>query len=58
MSDDLDDVKNLWIVLNSILVLYAIILFIYGRYFKHKDSLSIVIHSFLIYSFFYIEAYF
>ena len=52
MSDDLDDVKNLWIVLNSILVLYAIILFIYGRYFKHKDSLSIVIHSFLIYSFF------
>ena len=36
MSDDLDEVKNLWIILNSILVLYAIILFIYGKYFKHK----------------------
>ena len=44
MSDDLDDVKNLWIILNSILVLYAILLFIYGKYFKHKDSLSLVIH--------------
>ena len=44
MSDDLDDVKNLWIILNSILVLYAILLFIYGKYFKHKDSLSLVIN--------------
>ena len=44
MSDDLDGVKNLWIILNSILVLYAIILFIYGKYFKHKDTLSYVIH--------------
>ena len=49
MSDDLDDVKILWVVLNSILVLYAIILFIYGRYFRHKDSLSLVIHIFIIY---------
>ena len=44
MSDDLDEVKNLWIILNSILVLYAIILFIYGKYFKHKDTLSYVIY--------------
>ena len=49
MSDDLEDVKILWVVLNSILVLYAIILFIYGRYFRHKDSLSLVIHIFIIY---------
>ena len=49
MSDDLGDVKILWVVLNSILVLYAIILFIYGRYCRHKDSLSLVIHIFLIY---------
>ena len=48
MSDDLGDVKNLWIILNSLLVLYAIILFIYGKYFRHKDSLSLVIHNFLI----------
>ena len=49
MSDDLGDVKILWVVLNSILVLYAIILFIYGRYCRHKDSLSLVIKIFLIY---------
>ena len=49
MSDDLEDVKILWVVLNSILVLYAIILFIYGRYCRHKDSLSLVIHIFIIY---------
>ena len=44
MSDDLDDVKNLWIILNSILVLYALILFIYGKYCRHKDTLSYVSH--------------
>ena len=48
MSDDLDGIKNLWIILNSILVLYAIILLIYGKYFRNKDSLSIVTHNFLI----------
>ena len=48
MSDDLGDVKNLWIILNSLLVLYAIILFIYGKYCRHKDYLSLVIHNFLI----------
>ena len=47
MSDDLDGIKNLWIILNSILVLYAIILLIYGKYFRNKDSLSIVTHNFL-----------
>jgi hypothetical protein len=46
MSDDLDDVKNLWIILNAVLVVYAIGLFIYGKYFRHKDSLSLVIHIF------------
>ena len=49
MSDeDLGGVKNLWIILNVILVIYAIVLFIYGKYFRHKDSLSLVIHNFLI----------
>ena len=49
MSDDLDGIKNLWIILNSILVLYAIILLIYGKYFRNKDSLSIVTHNLLIF---------
>jgi hypothetical protein len=51
MSDDLDGVKNLWIILNSILVVYAIALFIYGKYCKHKDSLSLVINIILMYIF-------
>ena len=51
MSDDLDDVKNLWIILNSILVLYAIILFIYGKYFRHKVALSYVsfLYNFILF---------
>jgi hypothetical protein len=49
MSDDLDSVKNLWIILNAILVVYAIALFIYGKYFRHKDSLSLVINNILIF---------
>jgi hypothetical protein len=57
MSDDLGDVKILWVVLNSILVLYAIILFIYGRYCRHKDSLSLVIHIFFNLFFIHIEKY-
>ena len=48
MSDDLEGVKNLWIALNAILVAYAIALFIYGKYFRHKDSLSLVINNILI----------
>lgn len=58
MSDDLGDVKTLWIILNASLVLYAIALFIYGKYCRHKDSLSLVINNiFLIFSFIYIEKY-
>ena len=57
MSDDLGDVKILWVVLNSILVLYAIILFIYGRYCRHKDSLSLVINFFFNLFFIHIEKY-
>ena len=48
-DDDLDSVKNVWIILNIVLVVYALILFIYGKYFKQKDSLSLVIHNYLIY---------
>ena len=58
MSDELDSVKNLWIILNAILVAYAISLFIYGKYFRHKDSLSLVINNILIFFFFiFIEKY-
>jgi len=54
MSDELDSIKNLWIILNSFLVLYAIILVIYGKYCRNKESLSIVTHNLLI---FYLETY-
>jgi hypothetical protein len=58
MSDDLEGVKNLWIALNAILVAYAIALFIYGKYFRHKDSLSLVINNILIFFYFiFIEKY-
>ena len=43
----LEDVRNVWLILNSILILYALILFCYGKYFKRKDSLSYVIHIFI-----------
>lgn len=48
MSDELSDIKYLWIILNIVLVVYAIILFIYGKYFKRKDSLSLVSYNHLI----------
>ena len=41
---DLEDVRNVWIILNIVLIFYALILFCYAKYFKHKDSLSLVIH--------------
>ena len=50
-DDNLDTVKNVWIILNIVLVVYALILFCYGKYFKHKDSLSLVIYNYLIYIF-------
>ena len=43
-NDDLDTIRNVWLGLNSVLIIYALILFCYGKYFKHKDSLSYVIH--------------
>ena len=43
-NDNLAPVKTLWLILNGILVLYSFFLFCYGKYFKHKDSLSYVIN--------------
>ena len=43
-DSDLDTIRNVWLGLNSVLIIYALILFCYGKYFKHKDSLSYVIH--------------
>ena len=43
-GSDLDTIRNVWLGLNSVLIIYALILFCYGKYFKHKDSLSYVIH--------------
>ena len=42
MGEDLKSVRNVWIILNGILLLYALILFCYGKYFKNKDSLAYV----------------
>ena len=50
-GDELNSVKVLWIVLNAILIVYAIFLFVYGKYFRHKDSLSYVIYK--IYNIFF-----
>ena len=47
MSEDLETVKKVWIILNAVLVFYALILFCYGKYFKQKDSLSYVIHNYI-----------
>lgn len=41
-DDGLDKIRNLWLILNSVLVFYALILFCYGKIFKNKDSLSLV----------------
>ena len=46
-DENLDTVRNVWLILNVILIVYALILFCYGKYFKHKDSLSYVIHNFI-----------
>jgi len=34
--------KIIWIISNLILILYAIILFIYGKYIRKKDSINFV----------------
>ena len=43
-KDELEPVRKVWIILNAVLVFYALILFLYGKFFKQKDSLSYVIH--------------
>ena len=43
-KDELEPVRKVWIILNAVLVFYALILFFYGKFFKQKDSLSYVIH--------------
>ena len=42
-NGDLDNVRNVWIGLNIALIVYAILLFCYGKYFKQRNSLSYVI---------------
>ena len=44
LKDELEPVRKVWIILNAVLVFYALILFFYGKFFKQKDSLSYVIH--------------
>ena len=58
MADEeinLDTVRNVWIILNIVLIFYALILFCYGKYFKHKDSLSLVIHIIFKYIILFIQ---
>ena len=43
-SDELKPIMKVWIILNAVLVFYALILFFYGKFIKQKDSLSYVIH--------------
>ena len=45
-------VTSLWIILNLVLVIYALILFIYGKYCRRKDSLSYVIIFVILYNYF------
>ena len=44
---DAGNVLILWIVLNSILIVYAIGLFVYGKWFRPKD-LTIYVRKYLI----------
>ena len=43
-NNELDTIRNVWIILNAVLVFYALILFFYGKFIKQKDSLSYVNH--------------
>ena len=45
-------VKIVWYTLNTILVIYALVLFILGKYCKRKDSLSYVIIFFFLFNYF------
>lgn len=41
-EDIFSSAKTVWIILNVILVLYAVGLFIYGKYFRKRDMSSCV----------------
>lgn len=41
-EDIINSTKTVWIILNIILVLYAVGLFIYGKYFRKRDMSSCV----------------
>ena len=36
------NVLPLWFILDGIILLYAIVLFVYGKFFRHKDSILLV----------------
>ena len=39
-----DKVDITWIILNSIVIIYAIILIVYGKFFRKNEILSLVIN--------------
>ena len=41
-DDDFKTIRNVWVILNSLLIFYALVLFCYRKIFKNKDSLSLV----------------
>lgn len=41
-EDIINSTKTVWIILNVILILYAVGLFIYGKYFRKRDMSSCV----------------
>ena len=43
-AENLDDVRNIWLILNGVLILYGLILFCYSKFIKNKDTLHYVIH--------------
>ena len=49
MGDSDDDgfktIRNVWIILNTMLVSYALFLLCYRKIFKQKDPLSLVINN-------------
>ena len=53
--DEILTPKNVWIVLNIILILYSLILFCYGKYSGRKHSLLFVIYNFYNYICYYFQ---
>ena len=37
-----EEIRPLWFILDGIILLYAVFLFIYGKFFRHKDSILLV----------------